>query len=67
MFSAKISDEMMKEAKQFGMSDKQIGRLLNSSENDARIARINKGIKPWVKQVIRFNRSQSVLKLKLLC
>lgn len=47
----KISEEMMIEAKQFGMSDKQIGRLVNAPENDARIARINQGIKPWVKQI----------------
>ena len=51
--SEKISEEMMIEAKQFGMSDKQIGRLVNAPENDARIARINQGIKPWVKQVFR--------------
>ena len=51
--SEKISEEMMIEAKQFGMSDKQIGRLVSASENDARIARINQGIRPWVKQVIR--------------
>ena len=42
---------MMVEAKKFGMSDRQIGRMVNVSENDARVARINKGIMPWVKQV----------------
>ena len=42
---------MMIEAKKFGMSDRQIGRMVNVSENDARVARINKGIMPWVKQV----------------
>ena len=41
----------MTEAKKFGMSDKQIGRLLGVSENDARSARLQHGIKPWVKQV----------------
>lgn len=46
---------MMIEAKQFGMSDRQIGRMVNASENDARIARINKGVLPWVKQVNLFS------------
>ena len=47
----KISEEMMSEAKKLGMSDKQMGRILGLPEKDVRVSRVEKGIKPWVKQV----------------
>ncbi|XP_065052232.1 carbamoyl-phosphate synthase [ammonia], mitochondrial-like [Rhopilema esculentum] len=47
----KISEEMMLESKKLGMSDKQMGRILGLPENDVRVSRVEKGIKPWVKQI----------------
>ena len=50
-----LPTELLREAKQYGICDKQIGKLLNTSEDDARSARLKQGIAPWVKQVITGN------------
>lgn len=46
-----LPTELLREAKQYGICDKQIGKLLNTSEDDARSARLKQGIAPWVKQI----------------
>ena len=46
-----IQDELMREAKKAGFSDRQLGTLLGSDPSDIRIARKEKGIVPVVKQI----------------
>ena len=46
-----VPEETILRAKQLGFSDKQIGSLSGSTENEAREARLKADIKPWVKQI----------------
>ncbi|XP_070569881.1 carbamoyl-phosphate synthase [ammonia], mitochondrial-like [Ptychodera flava] len=46
-----IPTDILKSSKEAGFSDKQIGSALGSSEFEIREHRIQKGIKPWVKQI----------------
>lgn len=48
---ANISEDLLIKAKQDGFSDRQIGKLMQSSEADIRNLRLKKNIKPWVKQI----------------
>ena len=43
--------ELLQWAKGAGYSDKQIGQVLGTTEDEAREVRVKKSIKPWVKQV----------------
>ncbi|XP_041374457.1 carbamoyl-phosphate synthase [ammonia], mitochondrial-like [Gigantopelta aegis] len=43
--------ELLLHAKQAGFSDSQLGRLLGMSESEFRKMRIDKSIKPWIKQI----------------
>ena len=46
-----VSDELMRQAKVFGFSDRQLSYLLNSTELDVRNSRKSRGIEPTYKQV----------------
>ena len=46
-----LSKFILEKAKQFGFSDKQIARLVQSSEMVVRRRRYDLGIHPWVKQI----------------
>jgi carbamoyl-phosphate synthase (ammonia) len=46
-----LPTELLLWSKQFGFSDKQIGRVLKISEGSARNLRESSGIFPWVKQI----------------
>ena len=46
-----LETELLNLAKQAGMSDKQIGELLDVSEDAARELRHSRDLKPWVKQI----------------
>ena len=46
-----VPEDTLLRAKQLGFSDKQIGTLSGSTENEAREARLKADIRPWVKQI----------------
>ena len=46
-----LSKFILEKAKQFGFSDKQIAKLVQSSEMVVRRRRYDLGIHPWVKQI----------------
>jgi carbamoyl-phosphate synthase large subunit len=46
-----ISEELLRQAKQFGFSDRQLAKLLNKKEEDIYLLRKNSGIKPDFKLV----------------
>lgn len=46
-----MPEETLHRSKKLGFSDKQIGSLSGSTEEETRQARIRAGIKPWVKQI----------------
>ena len=46
-----LSKFILEQAKQFGFSDKQIAKLVQSSEMVVRRRRYDLGIHPWVKQI----------------
>jgi carbamoyl-phosphate synthase large subunit len=49
--NSKLSSENLKKAKQFGFSDKKIGKLFNKNEIEIRKLRKNFGIEPFVKHI----------------
>ncbi|KAM9305925.1 carbamoyl-phosphate synthase [ammonia], mitochondrial [Gastrophryne carolinensis] len=49
--SESVSDETLRRAKQIGFSDRYIGKCLSLNEAQTRELRLNKNIKPWVKQI----------------
>jgi len=48
---ATLSDDLLRQAKQFGFSDRALGYVLNQSESTLRQRRIAAGITPVVKQI----------------
>ncbi|HVL32959.1 MAG TPA: carbamoyl-phosphate synthase large subunit, partial [Actinomycetota bacterium] len=48
---ARLSADVMREAKRMGFSDRQLAHLTRTSENDVRRARAERGIKPVYKSV----------------
>jgi carbamoyl-phosphate synthase large subunit len=46
-----LPSSLLREAKQAGFSDRQIGRFIDRSEDDIRLARQAAGIRPCVKQI----------------
>ena len=50
-FRENVDPELLTVAKQSGFSDKQIGKAMSLSENEAREMRTALNIKPWVKQI----------------
>ena len=46
-----MSFDILKEAKEVGFSDRQIGAKVNVDETEARKIRLGHDLKPWVKQV----------------
>ncbi|KAM4626770.1 carbamoyl-phosphate synthase [ammonia], mitochondrial [Discoglossus pictus] len=49
--SESIPEETLRRAKQIGFSDRYIGKCLGLSEAQTRELRLNKNVKPWVKQI----------------
>ncbi|XP_075463310.1 carbamoyl-phosphate synthase [ammonia], mitochondrial isoform X2 [Ascaphus truei] len=49
--SESIPEETLRRAKQIGFSDRYIGTCMGLSEAQTRELRLNKNIKPWVKQI----------------
>lgn len=49
--SPDVPHELLKDAKEAGFSDKQIGKAVGLSEREARDMRVEKNITPWVKQI----------------
>ncbi|KAM8933826.1 carbamoyl-phosphate synthase [ammonia], mitochondrial [Pelodytes ibericus] len=49
--SESVPEETLRRAKQIGFSDRYIGKCLGLNETQTRELRINKNVKPWVKQI----------------
>ncbi|XP_077304475.1 carbamoyl-phosphate synthase [ammonia], mitochondrial [Lithobates pipiens] len=49
--SESVPEETLRRAKQIGFSDRYIGKCLGLSETQTRELRLNKNVKPWVKQI----------------
>uniref|UniRef100_A0A8C5MI80 Carbamoyl-phosphate synthase [ammonia], mitochondrial n=1 Tax=Leptobrachium leishanense TaxID=445787 RepID=A0A8C5MI80_9ANUR len=49
--SESLPEETLRRAKQIGFSDRYIGKCLGLSESQTRELRLNKNVKPWVKQI----------------
>ncbi|KAE8580498.1 hypothetical protein XENTR_v10024445 [Xenopus tropicalis] len=49
--SESVPEETLRRAKQIGFSDRYIGKCLGLSEAQTRELRLNKNVKPWVKQI----------------
>uniref|UniRef100_A0A9J8C5Q1 Carbamoyl-phosphate synthase [ammonia], mitochondrial n=1 Tax=Cyprinus carpio carpio TaxID=630221 RepID=A0A9J8C5Q1_CYPCA len=49
--SATVPRDLLLKAKMDGFSDRQVGQVMNISEGEARVLRLNQNIRPWVKQI----------------
>ncbi|XP_063286024.1 carbamoyl-phosphate synthase [ammonia], mitochondrial [Pelobates fuscus] len=49
--SESVPEETLRRAKQIGFSDRYIGKCLGLNETQTRELRLNKNVKPWVKQI----------------
>ena len=50
--SDEVPQDALKLAKQAGFSDRQLAEMFNMEESAVRQKRLDRGITPWVKQVI---------------